>query len=131
MELVIRAPIANRRVYDPTHMANPTAVDRPLYRPYRWASADFQLGLRPIRPESWILIGEEHAQMMCQKHDRLNRYRSHYYRTLPESLRAQRELRERVTAHLVADHPQSFDRAGSVVRSLLTGQILDLDDTSV
>jgi dimethylamine monooxygenase subunit A len=106
-------------------------MDEPLYRPYRWASADFQLGLRPIRPESWILIGAEHAHMMRQKHDRLNRFRSYYYRTLPQSLRAQRELRERVTTHLVADHPQSFARAGSVVRSLITGQILDLDDDSV
>ena len=106
-------------------------MDEPLYRPYRWASADFQLGLRPIRPESWILIGAEHAQMMRQKHDRLNRFRSYYYRTLAESLRAQRELRERVTTHLVADHPHSFARKGSVVRSLITGQLLDLDDDSV
>jgi hypothetical protein len=37
------------------------------------------------------MVGEEHAQMMRQKHDRLNGFRSHYYRTLPESLRAQRE----------------------------------------
>ncbi len=104
------------------------AVDGPAYRPYRWAAADFQLGLRRIRPESWILLGAEHASMMQQKRARLDDHRSFYYRTLPQSLPAQRELRERVTAHLVADYPHAFERRGSVVRSLVTGQALDLAD---
>jgi hypothetical protein len=123
--------MANRRVYDRTHMAGSIAVDRPLYRPYRWASADFQLGLRPIRPESWILIAGDHAHIMRQKHDRLNRFRPYYYRTLPESLPAQRELRNRVTTHLLTDHSESFQRMGSVVRSTNTGRTLDLHDDSI
>jgi dimethylamine monooxygenase subunit A len=113
------------------HTAHPTAIDRPVYRPYRWASTDFQLGLRPIKPETWILIGADHAEVMRQKHDRLNRSRPYYYRTLPESLPAQRELRNRVTTHLVSDHPGSFERMGSVIRSVITGQTLDLNDDSV
>ena len=112
-------------------MADSATVARPLYRPYRWASADFQLGLRPITPESWILIGADHAEIMRQKRDRLNRFRPYYYRTLTESLPAQRELRDRVTTHLVTDHPESFQRLGSLVRSVVTGQTLDLDDDSV
>jgi hypothetical protein len=106
------------------------AVDGPSYRPYRWAAADFQLGLRRIRPESWILIGPEHAEMMRQKRARLDDYQSFYYGSLPDSLPAQRELRERVTTHLLADHPHTFERSGSVIRSLITGQTLDLDDES-
>jgi dimethylamine monooxygenase subunit A len=109
---------------------NGAAVDGPLYRPYRWAAADFQLGLRPIHPENWILIGAEHAEMMRQKCERLDNHRSFYYRTLPNSLPAQRELRERVVEHLTADHPRSFERSGSVVRSRITGRALDLDDDS-
>lgn len=105
-----------------------TAVNGPVYRPYRWATVDFQLGLRPIRPESWIVIGVQHAELMRQKHERLDKFRSFYYRTLADSLPAQRELRERVTAHLVTDHPNHFERSGSVVRSLITGQTLDLED---
>jgi hypothetical protein len=116
---------------DPMHTANPATADRPLYRPYRWAAADFQLGLRPIRPETWIQIGADHAQIMRQKHERLNRFRPYYYRTLPESLPAQRELRNRVTTHLLSDHPGSFEKLDSVVRSVITGQTLDLDDNSV
>jgi dimethylamine monooxygenase subunit A len=121
----------HRGVRDSMHMANPAAVDRPLYRPYRWASADFQLGLRPIRPESWILIGADHAEIMRQKHGRLNQFRPYYYRTLRESLPAQRELRNRVTTHLLSDHPESFQRLGSVVHSVTTGQTLDLNDDSI
>ena len=68
--------------------------------------------------------------MMRQKRERLDAFRQFYYRTLPDSLPAQRELRERVTAHLLADHPGSFERRGSLVRSLITGQALDLDDKS-
>ena len=82
---------------------NNAAVDGPLYRPYRWAAADFQLGLRPVRPENWILIGAGHAEMMRQKCERLVHHRHCYYRALPTSLPAQRELRERIVAHLVAD----------------------------
>jgi len=90
------------------HTASPASADRPLYRPYRWASADFQLGLRPIRPGTWILIGADHAGIMAEKHERLTRLRPYYYRTLPESLPAQRELRNLVIAHLLADHAGSF-----------------------
>src|ERR1700735_279549 len=93
------------------------AVDGPLYRPYRWVGADFQLGLRPIRPDDWILIGPEHAEMMRQKCERLDNHRPFYYRTLPHSLPAQRELRERIVAHLATDHPRSFEMSGSVLRS--------------
>jgi hypothetical protein len=107
-----------------------TAVNGPLYRPYRWAAADFQLGLRPIRLENWILIGAGHAETMRQKRERLDGFGTFYYRALRDSLPAQRELRERVTTHLLADHPQAFTRSGSVVRSLITGQTLDLDDDS-
>ncbi len=103
----------------------------PLYRPYRLAGADFQLGLRPIRPETWILIGEEHAAMMRQKWARLDHHREFYYRTMADSLPAQRELRDRVAAHLVSDHAGCFEKSASVVRSLRTGRALDLEDNSV
>jgi hypothetical protein len=111
--------------------SSPQGESVPAYRPYRWAAADFQLGLRRIRPEGWILIGAEHAERMEQKRARLNAQQELYYRSLPESLAAQRELRQRVTTHLLADHPQYFQRTGSVVRSLSTGQMLDLDDDSI
>ncbi len=100
----------------------------PSYRPYRWAATDFQLGLRRIHPETWILIGPEHAEMMRQKCARLDSYGSFYYGSQPDSLPAQRELRDRVTKHLVADHPRSFEQSGSVISSLVTGQKLDLND---
>ena len=68
--------------------------------------------------------------MMRQKCARLGEHQSFYYGSLPDSLPAQRELRERVTKHLLADHPRSFERSGSMIRSLITGQKLDLHDDS-
>ena len=108
-------------------MSTSGAAGRPLYRPYRWAAADFQLGLRPMLPETWILIGPEHADMMQQKCARLDRYPEFYYGSLPDSLPAQRELRERVTAHLLADHPQCFEKHGSRVVSRVTNRGIDLN----
>lgn len=115
----------------PRTMSSPnnSDADRPLYRPYRWAAADFQLGLRPIRPQNWILIGARHAERMGQKRERLDNQRSLYYRALPGSLPAQRELRERILAHLAADHKDSFEKSGAIARSLLTGHAIDLDDS--
>jgi len=76
-------------------------------------------------------MGADHAEIMRQKRDRLDRFRSYYYRTLRDSLPAQRELRNRVTAHLLSDHPQSFQKMGSVVHSVTTDQTLDLNDDSI
>lgn len=109
-------------------MSSSAIVAEPLYRPYRWAAADFQLGLRPMRPEQWLLLGTEHAQRMREKRARLDGQREFFYRALPESLPAQRELRQMVARHLARDHAGSFEKNGSVIRSLLTGQALDLDD---
>jgi dimethylamine monooxygenase subunit A len=102
----------------------------PRHRPYLWAAAEFQLGLRAIRPETWIEIGAEHALLMRQKHERLDRYRAFYYRASSGSLPAQVELVRRVTTHLLNDHPQYFARDGSQVRSRASGYGLDPNDAS-
>jgi hypothetical protein len=103
---------------------------RPLYRPYKWAAADFQIGLRPIKPAQWLLFDPDYAQLMHEKRARLAGQRSMFYRTLPDSLAAQRELRERVVAHLLNDHDDRFERLGSVIRSRIDDARLDLGDPS-
>ncbi len=105
--------------------------ETPRYRPYRWAGADFQLGLRPIEPNRWILIDADYAAIMREKRERLAAFAQHYYRTLPGSLAAQRELRERVAAHLVADYPERFERAGSILTAPGTEMRCDLGDDSI
>ncbi len=104
---------------------------RPLYRPYRWAAADFQVGLRPIKPNRWILIDSGHEAIMREKRERLSAFPTLYYRTLPGSLAAQQELCERVIAHLVTDYPEHFERTGPLVRSRATGVGCDLTDHSI
>jgi dimethylamine monooxygenase subunit A len=103
----------------------------PRYRPYRWADAEFQLGLRPIKPSQWMLIDPDHAQTMREKRTRMADEPDLFYRTLPCSLTAQHELRERVTAHLETDFPTHFRRSGTDLRSLIDGVQFDLQDRSV
>jgi dimethylamine monooxygenase subunit A len=103
----------------------------PLYRPYRWAGVDFQLGLRPIKPNEWILIDADYARIMQEKRERLVAFPRFYYRTLPSSLAAQYELRKLVIAHLVTDYPEHFEQTESVIKSLSTGIQCDLRDHSI
>jgi len=100
-------------------MAHPAhaAPSPPAYQPYRRGAAAFQLGLRAMRPEQWILFGDDHLAVMGEKRARLAAGPERYFRALPGSLEAQHELREAIAAHLCTDHPQRFDREGDRLRS--------------
>jgi hypothetical protein len=108
-----------------------SAANRPAYRPYRWSTADFQLGLRPIKATRWMLLEENYAATMREKRARMAEFPELYYGTLPCSIEAQHELRERVAAHLAADHPQHFRRSGSTLHCLIDGAQHDLQDISM
>lgn len=103
----------------------------PYYRPYRWAAAEFQLGLRPFTPDRWISMEADYARNMREKRELLAAYPDRYYRTLPSSLPAQRELLDRVAAHLLADHADRFARVGSALRSLDTGAAFELGEGDI
>jgi dimethylamine monooxygenase subunit A len=103
-------------------------VDEPsAYAPYRWAAADFQLGLRPARPDQWVLRSRNYPAIMREKRARL-RDRERFYRTLPQSLDVQRELSRRVVAHLVADHAGAFVLEGRTLVSCIDGACVPLDE---
>jgi hypothetical protein len=70
----------------------------------------------------------QYASNMREKRERLAAFTQQYYRTLPSSLPAQHELHERVTAHLLDDHPKRFTRVNSAIKSLDTGIEYDLGD---
>ena len=52
----------------------------PFYRPYCWAAADFQLGLRPFNPDRWVLMEADYAVNMREKQERLAAFPQQYYR---------------------------------------------------
>jgi dimethylamine monooxygenase subunit A len=89
------------------------------------------LGLRPIKAAQWMLLEEDYAATMQQKRARMVECPELYYGTLPCSLLAQHELRERVAAHLAADHPQHFRRSGPALQCLIDGARYDLRDDSM
>ena len=100
----------------------------PPYQPYTWAAADFQLGLRAINPRQWVLMDANFTATMREKRALLAAHADKYYRTIPSSLPAQHELRERIAAHLVSDYPDFFSRQGSVITSRADGHQCDLHD---
>lgn len=109
----------------------PAPGGRPEYRPYRWATADFQLDLRPIKPAQWMLIESEYAAILREKRARMADFPELYYRALPCSLPAQHELREGVVTHLAGDYPDQFRRAGSTLQCLIDGARYALRDESI
>jgi hypothetical protein len=104
---------------------------RPAFRPYRWATVDFQLGLRPIKPAQWMLLEPDYPAIMREKRARMADFPELYYRTLPCSFAAQQELRARVVAHLATDYPQQFRHSGSTLQCLIDGAQHDLGDESI
>ena len=84
-----------------------------------------------MKPDQWVLMGPGHEAVMREKRERLAAFPRLYYRTLPGSLAAQGELRERVIAHLASDYPEHFERIGSRVNSRGTGVECDLTDHSI
>jgi dimethylamine monooxygenase subunit A len=78
-----------------------------------------------------MLVDRDHSQTMREKRLRMAGTPDLFYRTLPCSLAAQHELRERVVAHLAADYPNYFLRSGAVLRSLVDDARYDLQDQSI
>ena len=112
-------------------MSVPQSTEHAAYQPYRWATVDFALGLRPTRMSEWIQFSPRHGGNMREKRRRLSAQCDRYYRALPESLFAQRELRDRVVAHLAADHQDRYALAGSTLTSLHESLEWRLDDPGV
>ena len=106
----------------------PYETDLPKHRPYRTASAAFEIGLKPMPMESWLDIGRDHAAFMAAKRSRLEGLPPLFYDSLPTSRPAQSELRDMVVAHLVQEHRGSFIVEQGRLRDQLDGSAHDLSD---
>ena len=104
------------------------AMAAPRHRPYRQAGAAFQIGLRPMPPETWLETGPDHAAFMAAKRQRLAGLPPQFFRAMPESRAAQAELRDAVVAHLLAQHTEHFTRSGDVLEDRIDGSRHDLAD---
>jgi hypothetical protein len=96
------------------------ASQAPACTPYCWASAEFQLGLRPVKADQWILLSPAYVEIMREKRARLRQH-GRFYMSLPSSLDAQGELSRHVIAHLVKDHPEAFELDSRALTSRLDG----------
>lgn len=105
-----------------------TVMAAPRHRPYRKAGAAFQIGLRPMPPETWLETGPDHVQFMAAKRQRLSGLPPQFYRAMPESRAGQAELRDAVVAHLLAQHTEHFIRSGDMLEDRIDGSRHDLAD---
>jgi hypothetical protein len=112
-------------------MAHQYFASAPHFRPYRWATPELQVGLQPIRPNDWLLIDDNYAELMVSKRRRLASSPELFYRTLPDSLGAQRELRRMVIDHLLADHPALFTISNGMLTCAAGEHSWDLNDESI
>lgn len=103
----------------------------PHFRPYRWAAPEFQVGLQPISLDRWLIIDDNYADFMRTKRSHLSLQRERFYKTLPTSLPAQRELREQVVGHLVAEHAELFDVSAGTLTFKPDGHAWNLNDASI
>jgi dimethylamine monooxygenase subunit A len=111
-------------------MAHDYFDSAPHFRPYRWGAIDFQVGLQPISPNDWMHIDDEYACFMRTKRAHLAKFPDRFYKTLPISLAAQRELRALIVAHLLEEQASLFSLSGGVLVCKAGGS-WDLSDDSV
>ena len=112
-------------------MAHEYFDSAPHFRPYRWAAPTFQVGLQPISPSDWLLIDDNYEAFMRAKRAQLSLAPDRFYKTLPGSLAAQRELRSAVVAHLLEEHRGLFSQSGGILTCDTGSRSWDLNDESL
>jgi hypothetical protein len=103
----------------------------PLHRPYLSSGALFQIGTRPMDSSQWLDIGPDHGPFLREKQARLKANPLPFYRTMPGSLSAQIELRDRVVADLLAHHADVFTMADGRLVDRVEGTSHELDSPGV
>lgn len=112
-------------------MAHKHFASAPHFRPYRWATPGFQVGLQPISPREWLLFDSDYADFMRAKRQRLSSSSELFYRALPDSLGAQRELRRMVIDHLLEEHATLFSITNGTLRCAAGNHSWNLNDESI
>lgn len=112
-------------------MTHPFFASAPHFRPYRWAAPTLQVGLQAISPRDWLIVDEDYASVMRGKRAQLACAPARFYKTLPGSRDAQRELHRMVVSHLVDAHGERFSLTSGMLTSNADGKTWDLRDPSV
>ena len=112
-------------------MAHQYFASVPHFRPYRWAGPEFQVGLQPISSREWLLVDGNYADIMDAKRRHLSSSPGRFYRTMPISFAAQRELRRMVAAHLLEEHAALFSVSDGTLTCAAGNGSWELNDESV
>ena len=83
--------------------------------PFDGSTRPFQIGLRPLDPAHWTKPGPRIAAYVAEKRLLLATRRDVVFAEEPGTEAAQAELLQRLSEHLVADHPGLYRREGGAI----------------
>jgi len=90
----------------------------------------FAIGLKPLDPTRWIDVDDELAVYLAEKSRLFAERYNQVFAAEADTEAAQREVLERLVAHLPADHAETHAREGGSMRIVPTGELVWLDGTS-
>jgi hypothetical protein len=90
----------------------------------------FSIGLKPLDPSRWIDPDPELGAYLAEKSRLFAARHGEVFAAEAGTEAAQREVLERLVAHLIADHAGCFAREGGAIRIVPTGELVPLDGVS-
>ncbi len=95
--------------------------------PYDGSSRPFAIGIRPLEPGDWILGDDRLVRELALKDELIAARRDDVFRAEPGTEDAQREVFERLAAHLVEHRPEIYRRSGDAIEIVPAVRIIRLD----
>lgn len=103
-------------------------VSKPKYFPFASGQWRLSLGIKPLNIQEWIEIDEHFCAELALKDKLLQDRYSEVFASLKGSEPSQQEALELLLDHLVEYFPQHYQRLGTKIENLTTGQVWDTAD---
>lgn len=87
----------------------------------------FAIGLKPLDPAQWIDVDAHLPDYLAEKSRLFAERHGEVFAAEPGTETAQREVLDRLVAHLVADHASTHAREGEAIRIIPSGALVTLD----
>lgn len=96
--------------------------------PYDGSSRPFAIGIRPLEPADWILGDDRLPAELALKDEIIATRRDDVFCAEPGTEDAQREVLDRLAAHLIEHHSDIYRRSDRGIEIASSGRAIRLDD---